>query len=231
MKRVFMVVLAGMALLAAGCITDISDNDGKKDTPTKISQLSMGGGVFYFKKEGYGVAQFGTFYGTDPYENAKMFVNGLELQNNLGIFSNTQPLTSALIDTGKAIHLAVYALGDSVVKDIALPEPPVISKPLENAQLTVGDSLYVGISYPGTHQIISMALSKQDDIAGAMETSREDVVFAISGAKIINAGESTITAISANASGPIPSNFNINNQYTVFLVGSATSRVVNFVKK
>ena len=230
MKRFIAVILAGMMLLAAGCLTDSSNDDSKKDSPTKISQLSMGGGVLYFKQDGYGIAQFGTFYGSDPYENTKVFVNGIELQNNLGIFSNAQPLTPALIDNGKAIHIAVYALGDSVTHDIAMPQPPVIIRPAANAQLTVGDSLYVGINYPGAHQIVSMALSNQDNVAGAMETTQENWIFGISGSKIKNAGESTITAGSANASGPIPDNFDINKQYTVFLVSSVVSRTVNFVK-
>jgi hypothetical protein len=149
MKRVFAVALAGMALLAAGCITDDSGSGTvKKDPATSISQLSMGGGVFYFKQAGYGVAQFGTFYGTEPFENAKVFVNGLELRNALGMFSNVDPLTPALLDNGKPVHIAVYALGDSVTHDIALPESPVFVHPSEDAQLTVGDSLYVGSAIP-----------------------------------------------------------------------------------
>lgn len=231
MKKVFATILAGVALLAAGCLTDDSGKSESKDPATSISQLSMGGGVFYFSQQEYGIAQFGTFYGSEPYENAKVFVNGLELVNNMGIFSNAQPLTPALIGNGKPVHIAVYALGDSVVHDIALPEPPVIVSPSENAQLAVGDSLYVKIRYPGAHQIVSMALRNQDNVAGAMETTQQDLTFIVDDAKIKNTGESTITAASANASGPMPKNFNIDTQYTVFLVSSVTSRPVTFVQK
>lgn len=231
MKRMFAVVLAGAALLTAGCITDDSNSGSRKDPATSISQLTMGGGVFYFKQAGYGSAQFGTFYGTEPYENAKVFVNGLELRNSLGMFSNVEPLSPALIDNGKPIHIAVYALGDSVTHDIPLPESPVFVIPAENARLTVGDSLYVGISYPGAHQIVSMALSNQDNVYGAMETAQKDFTFVVSGAKIKNTGPSTITAASANTSGAIPEDFDMNRQYKVFLVSTVASRAVNFVAK
>jgi hypothetical protein len=203
----------------------------KKDPATSISQLSMGGGVFYFKQAGYGVAQFGTFYGTEPFENAKVFVNGLELRNALGLFSNVDPLTPALLDNGKPVHIAVYALGDSVTHDIALPESPVFVHPSEDAQLTVGDSLYVGVSYPGAHQIVSMAVSNQDDVYWAAETPQKDFTLSIGGAMLKNAGASTITAASANTSGSIPENFDMNKQYKVFLVSSVASRAVTFVGK
>ncbi|MHB9028393.1 MAG: hypothetical protein ACYC9O_06460, partial [Candidatus Latescibacterota bacterium] len=183
MKRMLMLALAGMMVLTAGCVLD--DESGKKDTEeaTSIRELSMGGGVFYFRNEGYALAQFGTFYGATPYENAKVLVNGLELQNKMGLFSNAQPLTAAFIDNGQPIRIAVYALGDSVVHSIALPQAPVIQKPAENAQLTVGDSLTVEIDYPGDHQFISMAFDNQDKLAIAAETNEKTFRLPIPGSR------------------------------------------------
>lgn len=231
MKRAVALALAGMMVLAAGCVLD--DESDKKDTAevTSIGELSLGGGVFYFKSEGYGLAEFGAFYGTTPYENARVFVNGLELQNKMGIFSNAQPLTAAFIDNGKPVRIAVYALGDSVVHSIALPAAPVIQRPAENAQLTVGDSLTVEIDYPGDHQYISMAFDNQDRVAAAFETHEKKLTLAVSGSKIITEGKSLLTAMASNASGPIPPNVDLTKQYKVFLVSTLVVREVNFSKK
>jgi hypothetical protein len=231
MKRIIPLALAGMMVLTGGCVFD--EDSGKDDTGkvTSIGELSLGGGVFYFKNEGYAIAEFGAFYGNTPYENARVFVNGLELQNKMGIFTNVQPLATAFIDNGQPVRIAVYALGDSVVHSLVLPHAPVIQKPLENAQLAVGDSLTVEIDYPGDHQFISMAFDNQDKVVAAFETNEKKLTLAVSGSKIITAGKSNLTAMASNASGPIPQNVDLTKQYKVFLVSTLAVRVVTFTGK
>jgi hypothetical protein len=76
-----------------------------------------------------------------------------------------------------------------------------------------------------------MAVSNQDDVYWAAETPQKDFTLSIGGAMLKNAGASTITAASANTSGSIPENFDMNKQYKVFLVSSVASRAVTFVGK
>ncbi len=231
MKFALALVLTVTALMGTGCILD--ENGGNSDDKTaasRISDLTMGGGVFFFPKEGYAIAQFGTFNGTDPFEDARVFVNGVELQNQSGRFSNAQPLDASLIDTGSPVRVAVYALGDSVVHSISLPEAPSILRPEEGAQLAVGDSLLIEIDYPGPHQIVSMSLSNQANVATAVETSQTRLTLPVPGSYITAAGESILTAISSNASGDIPSEFDINDQYRIFLVSTVVNCTVTFVE-
>lgn len=224
MKRFLALVLAGAMALSAGCILD-SDDDSKDDTDAaRIGELTMGGGVFYFPQENYALAQFGVFDGSLPFENARVFVNGLELQNQMGVFSNAQPITESLVNAGSPVRIAVYAFGDSVVKTLALPPAPVIRQPAAGTELTVGKDLTIQIEYPGNHQIVSMTLGKQADVATAVETSETLLTVPVPGNRITTAGASMLTAISSNASGPVPQNFNINNQYSIFLASTVTTQ-------
>lgn len=228
MKHLLAVALAGMMLLTAGCLTDDSDDSNEGDDVTQIGQLTMGGGVFYFEQVGYATANFGVFNGIEPYENAQVYVNGIELHNSQGIFTNIQQLTSDLIDTGAPVHVAVYALNDSVTYDIALPEAPSIVRPSENTVFSVGDSVTVEIDYPGNHEYISMSLSNQNNVVWAGKTAETKLTIGIPGYMITNEGGSTLSAISSNASGPIPEDFDLDNQYTIFLVSTVATRAVTF---
>lgn len=232
MKRAVILVLAGMVMLAAGCILgDSGTNSNDSNEPTRIADLSIGGGVFYFKSAGYALAQFGTFFGSAPYENARVFVNGLELNNNKGIFTNEAPILSGLIENGKPVRIAVYAFGDSVVHEIALPQTPVIVSPAENTVLAVGKDATIEINYPGSHQFISMALTNQDNVAMAVETQETKLTLNVPGAKLPNEGTCQLTAMATNASGPIPTNIDLNNQYKIFTVSSLAIREVTFSKQ
>jgi hypothetical protein len=229
-KRTWALVLAA-AILASGCILDNSgDKKDSTEGPKVIGDLTMGGGVFYIESEGYALAEFGTFHGTDPYEGARVFVNGIEMHGSMGIFSNAAPIPTSAVANGNPVHIAIYALGDSVVHDIALPQTPSLVNPAANATLTAGQQMTVQINYPGSHQFISMALTNQDNVALAVETQEQQLTVTVPGSKLPNAGACTLTAIASNASGPIPSNFDINNQYVLFTVSAMTLRQVTFVR-
>ena len=232
MKRAWALALAGVMTLTAGCILDNtkSDTDTSKE-PSSIKDLTMGGGVFYLKNEGYALAEFGMFFKTTPYEHARVFVNGIELKNSMGIFTNDATIPPERIANGKPVRIAVYALGDSVVHELPLPETPVIISPAENAALTVGMDITVEIDYPGDHQFISMALTNQDNVALAVETQEKKLTVVVPGSKLPHEGQCLFTAIASNASGPIPKDFDINKQYVIFTVSAMTLRQVTFTKR
>jgi hypothetical protein len=219
-------------VFAGGCLLD--DSDDKSDTtkePTSIGELTMGGGVFYLRDEGYAFAEFGTFFDNLPYDKARVFVNGLELKNSGGIFTNDVQIPPALIVTGKPVRMVVYALGDSSVHEVALPEQPSIVKPLKDAQLATGKDFDLEIDYPGEHRVISMALTNQDNVALAVETNEKKLTMTVPGSKLNYAGECLLTAVSTNTSGEIPEgDFNLNKQYVLFTVSSMVMRTVTFAK-
>ena len=111
--------------------------------------------MFIFTDQGYGLVQMATFFDVLPYADAAVYVNGIELENKSGIHSNKGPLPIDQLTPGKTIRIAVYALGDSVVETIPVPETPVILKPEEGAGATVGKELLVEIDFPGEHKYIS----------------------------------------------------------------------------
>jgi hypothetical protein len=232
MKRAWTLVLAGVVTITAGCILDNSksDTDSSKE-PSVIKDLTMGGGVVYFKSEGYALAEFGTFFNSNPYEKARVFVNGLELKNSMGTFLNEIPIPPERIANGKPVRITVYALGDSVVHEIPLPEAPVVVRPAENEVLTVGKDATFEIDYPGSHQFISMALTNQDSVAIAVETQETRLTVPVPGAKLPNEGTCQLTAVASNASGPIPKDIDLNKQYIIFTVSTVTLMQVTFAKQ
>ncbi len=232
MRRLLFAAVAGLMVFTGGCLlNDSKDDSDTTKEPASIGELTMGGGVFYLKEEGYAFAEFGTFFDGLPYDKARVFVNGLELKNSGGIFTNDVQISPALIVTGKPIRMVVYALGDSSVHEVALPETPSIVKPAKGAQFTTGKDLPIEIDYPGNHQVISMALTNQDNVAVAVETNEKKLTMTVPGVKLPNTGECLLTAVSTNTSGEIPEGgFNINKQYVLFTVSSMVMQSVTFAK-
>jgi len=224
-------IIAGFLVFAGGCVFDDSkdDSDSSKE-PQSISELTVGGGVFYIKDEGYAFAEFGAFFNSLPYDKARVFVNGLEMKNTGGIFTNEAQIPSSLIVNGKPVRMVVYALGDSVVHEVPLPESPSIVRPLENVQLAAGKDLTLEIDYPGSHQIISMAMTNQDNVAMAVETQEKKLTVNIPGAKLPNGGDCLFTAVSTNTSGEIPEDFDVNKQYVLFTASTMAVRTLTFTK-
>ena len=223
-----------VALLTGGCIVGDSDKDDPNiGKINNINQLTMGGGVFIFREQGFGMAQFGTFNEIEPYEEATVYINGIELANNSGIHSNAAPLSIEALTTGHSLRIAVYALGDSVVSDLAIPEDPVIVKPEEDASVHAGDSLYVEVGFPGEHNYIAVTLIDQEDFAFGDETEKPNTLlsFTIPGTKLPNTGTFPFNAYSINMSADkIPNNFNMNKQYEMFLIASVVFRDIEFIE-
>ncbi len=231
MRRILFAVVAGLLVFAGGCLTDGSKNSDTAKEPASIGELTMGGGVFYLKDEGYAFAEFGTFFDNLPYDKARVFVNGLELKNSGGIFTNDAQIPPALVVTGKPIRMVVYALGDSSVHEVALPESPLIVRPAKDIQIAAGNDLVMEIDYPGSHRVISMALTNQDNVAMAVETQEKKLTVTIPGSKLPNAGDCRLTAVSMNTSGDLPQgDFNLNKQYVLFTVSSLVIRTLTFTK-
>ena len=232
-KRLLLLLLI-TALFICGCILGDSDKDNETiGTINNINQLTMGGGVFIFREQGFGLAHFGTFNEIYPYEDATVYVNGIQLANNSGIHSNTNPLSIEALTTGQSLRIAVYALGDSVVSDLTIPEDPVIVKPEEGATVYAGDSLYVEVGFPGDHQFIAITLIDQEAFAVGDETETPNTLlfFTIPGEKLPNAGTFSLNAYSLNMSAEkIPNNFDMNKQYEMFLVASVVFRDIEFTE-
>ena len=225
-KRLLLMFLFA-ATLIGGCIFD-SDDDKKRDELTSIEQLTMGGGVFIFHEEEFGVAQIATFYGLEPYEDATVFVNGIQLANNGGIHTNADVLNLEVLTSRPFIRIAVYALGDSLAEEIALPESPVIVKPEAGAVVTAGNNLDVEIGFPGNHQYIAMTIVDQEKVAFGAETSSTLLSVTIDGEKLPHVGTFPLNAYAVNTSGDIPEEFDIENQYKIFLVTAVTIRNITF---
>ncbi len=229
-KRLLFVFLVG-TLFIGGCIFGDDDGEEKVEKLNNINLLTMGGGVFIFSEQGFGLAQIATFYGKVPYEDATVFINGVQLANNMGIHTNIEQLGVDTLTSGPTLKIAVYALGDSVVRNLTIPENPVIEKPEEGAVVTAGDSLYLEIAYPGAHQYIAMSLIGQEGVAVGTVTSKTLLKITIEGEKLTNVGTFPLNAYSINTSGIIPeSGFDINNQYELFLVAAIAVRNIEFVK-
>ena len=228
-KRLFPVFLIGV-LFIGGCIFGDDDGEEKVKELNNINQLTMGGGVFIFREQGFGMAQIGTFNEIIPYEDATVYVNGIQLANNMGIHTNIEQLSIEQLTSEPTLRIAVYALGDSLVHDLTIPENPVIVKPEEGAVVTAGDSLYVEIGYPGEHQYIAMNIMEQENVVFGAETSSTLLKTTIEGEKLPNVGTFPLTAYSMNASGkiPNPNNININRNFEVFFVIAATVRNIEF---
>ena len=60
-----LVLLTAASLVIGGCVLGESDSSGTKEAK-EITDLSMGGGVFVFSGQGYGLAQMGTFFDSMP---------------------------------------------------------------------------------------------------------------------------------------------------------------------
>lgn len=218
--------------VTGGCILDDSDdNNDNKDAITSIQQLTLGGGVFIVRSQGFGFAQIGTFNEQNPYEEASVFVNDIQLANNSGFHSNTEPLTIRQLTAQSTIRIAVYALGDSVVKELTIPEDPVIVKPEEGAVVITGAPLDVQIGFPGEHQYVAVTLVDQNFANGWEIPANKEISFSIPGATITKSGTFPLQAYAVNTSGDIPDNFNLNNQYKLFLVAALTARNIEFTEQ
>lgn len=226
MKKMIMFLCIGALCISAGCIFD-DDDDTEGDVLT-IDELTIGGGVFLIEDLGYGIAEIGVFDRITPYNAADVYVNDVKLTASAGIYTNTSQIPIAQLTTGETVKIAVHALGDSVVKEIVIPEKPVIVKPAEGFTASIEDSLDVEIEYPGGHQLIAMTLSEQDQVAFGAESTENNLKIIIPHEKLIRTGSSILTAYSANTSGEIPDNFEIENQFDVFLVASIALRTIEF---
>jgi len=131
----------------AGCLTD--SDDGDKSSIDSIDQLNMGGSLFVFREQGFAMSQFGTFDGTDVFDDAWIFVNGVKLNNNNGIYTKLQYLSDVEYTPGSSVKIAVYAFGDSVVKDVIVPESPLILEPAGDISSSLSDALLVNAAFPG----------------------------------------------------------------------------------
>ena len=225
-KQLFWVLLVIMACIS-GCIFD---EDDEKDEVTSIDQLTVGGGVFIVSDQGYAFSQIGVFYGSSPYEDAEVFINGVQLTGIGGIYSEVEPLSIENMNSGESLRISVYARGDSLVNELIIPDDPVIVEPEEGTVATVGDSMYVKIGFPGDHRYIAMTMTGQEGVAVGLETSDTYMVIPISGEKLSNTGTSLLSAYSINTSGDIPESFDVQNQYEIFLVASIALRQIEFVE-
>jgi len=221
--------LAILGLFLGGCVLDTGNEESKKDEVTGIDQLTMGGGIFIFREQGFGMAQVGVFHGDDIYEDASIFVNGKKLANNMGIHSNAEPMVLDDIPPGSTLRIAVYALGDSVVHELTVPEDPIIVKPEEGTVVALGDSMDIEIAFPGKHKYIAFTLIDHG-ISFVNETDLSLVKLTIPGGKMVKTGKFPLNAYSINTSGRFPDveGFDINKQYEVFLVAAVTVRNVEF---
>jgi len=228
MKKISMVLVV-LGLFLGGCVLDTGDDGSKKDEVSSVDQLTMGGGVFIFRERDFGIAQMGVFHGDDIYEDASVFVNGKKLANNMGIHSNAEPMDPGDISPGSTLRIAVYALGDSVVHELTVPDDPVIVKPEEETVVAPGDSMDIEIAFPGKHKYIAFTLIDQG-ISFVNETDLSLVKVTIPSGKMVKTGKFPLNAYSINTSGRFPDvdDFNINKQYEVFLVAAVTVRNVEF---
>ena len=227
LKRL-VIILSIATLFLSGCILEDSDRDKSEKEPKMLKDLSMGGGVFIFSNEGYGLAQIGTFFDLLPYEEATVYVNGVEMENKSGLHSNAEQLSIDLLTSKNTIRIAVYAFGDSLIEEIPVPETPVILKPEEGTTAIVGEELLVEIDFPGEHRYISMALTNQDNVAVGLESAEEKMTVKIPGEMLPNAGTSMLSALSVQTVNEIPKNFNPNKDYTLFFVTTVAIRTVEF---
>lgn len=228
--RRMMTVFLAVALLAGGCVFDDDNNDDSKK-PSSIDELTVGGYVFVFDEEGYGLSQVITLKGDNPYQDATVFVNGIELVNNFGIHMNQTPLPLDKLKTPNGIRIAVYALGDSIVNTIAVPEMPVIETPAADATLTVGEAMPFRIGYPGAHNYIAFTILSQNVTYG-VETDKTLVEGELPGSTLQNGGIQELKAYSVNVSGPIPDEgIVLTNPQELFLVASVVTRNLTFNAK
>jgi len=231
MNRKFLAIGFALTLSLAfgGCLFDSGGDGDDKETVTSISELSMGGGVFLFPTKGFGMAEIATFHTDNPFDDATVTIDGIKLVNNLGIHSNGDLLPYEAIAADGIVRIVVHALGDSVVRELAVPEEPVIAAPAEGAKATAGADLDVEIGYPGGHRYIALTLIEQDGFAFGLETDMSKVNLTIPGDKLPNTGSFQMIAYSLNTSGVIPDSFDITNQYKIFLTASVAVRDIEFV--
>ena len=229
MKKLFLLFLAGLLVLSTGCIFDGNNDDDEPDA-VSIDELSMGGGVFLIEDLGYGIANIGVFDDITPFNSAEVYVNGVKLSGQSGIYSNLVQIPIEQLNSDGIVRIVVHALGDSVVKEIIIPEKPVIVKPVDGATPSIEESLEIEIDFPGDHQLIAMTLSEQDQVAFGAETSEEKLKIVVPAEKLIKAGSSILNAYSANTSSEIPDNFQIVDQFDVFLVASLSLRTIEFTE-
>ncbi len=227
MKRL-LLLFAVLLVVSAGCIFD--EDSKEKGDAHSIEELSMGGGVFLMGELGYGIAEVGVFDDSLPFKSAEVYVNSVKLTGKSGIYSNTSQIPIDQLSEGEKIRIAVHAFGDSVVKEIVIPEQPVIIKPVAGYTSSIQDSLEVEVEYPGEHQLIAITLSEQEKVAFGAETSEQWLKIIIPDEKLIKPGYSILNAYAANTSGDIPDNFQITNQFEVFLVASLALRTIEFVE-
>lgn len=218
----------GLAVITAGgCVFDNnSDNDGEE--PLTIGDVNMGGGVFFIEGQG-GTVQIGTFDKNLAPVDAKVFVDGIELVQDGAIHSNTVGFPFDEVAADGMVRIVVYALGDSSVNVISVPDFPVIVKPESGATPAVGADLDVEIGYPGGHQYIAYTILEQDNFATGVETTQTLLQQTIPGSMLMNAGAANVNAYSIATGSDIPDEFNFNNQYEIFLTGAVTQRHIEFV--
>ena len=230
MNRRFLAIglTFALSIVFGGCLLDSGGSEKVEDKVTSISELSMGGGVFFFPSDGFGMAQIATSHADNPFEDARVTVDGIELVNNLGLHSNGGLLPYETITADGIVRIVVYALGDSVVKELPVPEEPVIAAPAEGAKATAGDDLDVEIGYPGVHRYVAMTLIEQDGFAFGLETDNTRISLTIPGGKLPNTGRFQMIAYSINTSGAMPDSFDIEKQYEVFLTASVSVRDIEF---
>ena len=228
MKSLKLLIALGLAIsFAGGCIFD-NDSDTDNDEPMTIADINMGGGVFFIEGQN-GFAQIGTFDKSLAPVEARVFVDGIELVQDGAIHSNEVALPFETISADNSVRVSVYAFGDSVVQVMGIPQFPVIVKPENGATPIAGQDLDVEIGFPGEHQFIAYTIQEQDNFAIGVETPQTLLSQTIPGSKLMNTGEASVNAFSVVTGAPIPDEFDINNQYEIFLVAAMTQHQIEFV--
>ena len=223
-----LIVLSIAMMAVSGCIFDEDSDDGV--VAKTIDELAIGGVLFVIPGENLAQVQIGTFDGIDPFEDAVAYVNGVELVTLSGFHFNDAVMTSTGFPTGSTVRLAVYALGDSAVSTVVVPETPVIVSPAADDAPVVGEDLDVEITFPGAHQVISFNLTGQEPVNYAAETAETKATVSIPGTLLPNVIPSVLTAYSVNTSVESPGDVDISaDRFNYFLVASIAARTIDFV--
>ena len=225
MKKLFALLALSLLVLFGGCLTDDDDDDDKKADVTSIDELTMGGCLFLFRDSGFAISQFGTFKGTELYSDASVYINGVKLNTYNGLYTKSQSLIDYPYSPGDMINIAVYALGDSVVHKLVIPETPVIVEPESEVTLSAADSLNVTLAFPGESEY--SAINMGDYSNGWMLDANKTVSLTFPVGTFAEAGVTTLNAYNINSSATVPEEFDVaENQYEIFLVTSIASRQI-----
>ena len=223
-----LLVLLTAMMSVGGCIFDEKDDDGV--VAITIDDLAIGGALFVIPGENLALVQIGTFDGIEPFDDAVVYMNGVELISLAGFHSSDTVLSSAGFPVGSTVRFAMYALGDSVVSTVVVPEAPVIVSPAADASPVAGEDLALDIAYPGAHQVITFDLAGQNSPPFAQETSETVARTTIPGEMLPNPIPSVLSAYSVNTSVGSPGDVDISaDRFNYFLVASIAARTINFV--